>query len=70
VSRPKYMDPNLAVRSVGWDQLIQRAIQRAEQLKDPRLGMLRQGARQGRAQQTLKRLGIIGEVDLAREFPP
>lgn len=48
---------------------MQKAIGLAQQKQDPRLGVLQLGAQQGRAQATLKRLGIIGEADLAREFP-
>jgi hypothetical protein len=48
---------------------MQRAIQLAQQKNDPRLGVLKLGAQQGKAQATLKRLGIIGEADLVREFP-
>lgn len=56
-------------KAVSWEALMQRAIQLAEQRKDSRLKILQQGAQQGRAQATLKRLGIIGEADLVREFP-
>lgn len=56
--------------AVSWDVLMQRAIQLAQERKDSRLKILQQGAQAGRTQATLKRLGIIGEADLTREFPP
>lgn len=56
-------------KPLSWESLMQRAIQLAQQKKDPRLGVLQLGSQQGKAQATLKRLGIIGEADLTREFP-
>jgi hypothetical protein len=54
---------------VDWERLAHRAIERAEQAKDPRAGAIRTALTQGRAGQFLKRLGIIGEIDILREFP-
>jgi hypothetical protein len=54
---------------VDWERLAHQAIARAEQAGDPRAGAIRTALTQGRASQFLKRLGIIGEIDISREFP-
>lgn len=52
-----------------WDLLMRKAILRAEKANDSRLASLRTALQQGKSSATLKRMGIIGENDLNREFP-
>lgn len=54
---------------VDWDRLMQRVVARAEAVGDSRASMLRNLASQGQTAQALKRMGIIGENDIQREFP-
>lgn len=54
---------------IEWDRLLRRAIDRADLVKDSRVTALRAALAQGTASQTLKKMGIIGENDLLREFP-
>lgn len=52
----------------SWDALMHKAIARAREAGDPRLKALETALSQGRSATLLKRLGIIGEADLVREF--
>lgn len=52
-----------------WTKLCQAAIRHAELTKDRRLSGLRTALATGKAEQHLRRMGIIHEGDLAREFP-
>lgn len=52
-----------------WDRLMRQAITRAERMGDPRLLALKTAVAQGKTVVVLKRMGIIGENDLQREFP-
>lgn len=54
---------------VGWNDLIRQVIERAELRGDRRLSGLRKSLTDGRAEAHLRRLGIISETDLHREFP-
>jgi len=58
-----------AATPVDWDRLMRLALVQAEKTGDPRTALLRNAASQGQAAQALKRMGIIGENDLQREFP-
>jgi ABC-type microcin C transport system permease subunit YejE len=53
----------------GWVKLAQLAIARAEKIKDRRLEGLRASLTNGKAERTLRQLGIICEADVDREFP-
>lgn len=55
--------------SIEWDRLLRQAIERAERRNDNRIQALRTALSMGQAATVLKRLGIIGENDLLREFP-
>lgn len=55
--------------SIEWDRLLRQAIERAERRNDNRIQALRTALSMGQAATVLKRLGIIGESDLLREFP-
>ena len=50
-----------------WKLLYKEAVSRAEQREDDRLSFLRQGS--GSPEDTLRRLNVICENDLDREFP-
>lgn len=52
-----------------WSQLMSTVIQRAQALQDPRLQGLQEAMTLGKAEQALRRMGILTEVDLLREFP-
>jgi hypothetical protein len=65
----RLLDPRATKKSVNWEGLMQQAIQRATRLKDSRLRMLQAAASEGRSAIVLKKMGIVGEADLAREFP-
>lgn len=54
---------------VEWERLLRKAIARAEMLQDRRVAGLKAALAQGKAEQALKRLGVIREEDLLREFP-
>lgn len=54
-----------------WVRLAQRALQAAEKAGDTRRARILQGAlREGNPSKTLKRLGIVCETDIQREFGP
>lgn len=56
-------------RREDWKQLLVKAIQRAETSGDRRLEGLKRALVDGQAERHLRRLGIIHDVDLSREFP-
>lgn len=51
----------------AWHVLYKQAVSRAEALEDDRLGFLERGS--DNPENTLRRLNIIGQNDLEREFP-
>lgn len=62
--------PSLApVGQSQWNQLLRRAISAAELAKDPRLTALRQAMMANTAEKTLRRMSVICDADLQREFP-
>jgi hypothetical protein len=56
-------------RREDWNQLLRKAIQRADRAGDRRVEGLRQALIDGKAEKHLRLLGIIHDVDLTREFP-
>lgn len=52
---------------ISWRLLHKRALSRAEELEDPRVRDLKHWA--SNPEKALRRLSIISEVDLEREFP-
>ena len=52
----------------GWNTLLSRAIRRAELSGDVRLNSLRAAMRDNRAEATLRKYGILSDIDLDREF--
>jgi hypothetical protein len=52
-----------------WLTLLKTAIAQAEQRGDPRLEGFRKGLEVGQAERVLRRLGIVCQADLRREFP-
>lgn len=57
-------------RATNWEGLLRKAITRAEAVGDKRIAVLKKALSAGTASATLKRMGIIGDNDLQREFPP
>jgi hypothetical protein len=55
-------------RQEDWKQLLRKAIQQAENSKDRRLEGLRNALANNQAEKHLKKLGIIHEGDIKREF--
>jgi hypothetical protein len=65
-------EPTKQIAPIGplaWDALLSKAIKRAEAKGDPRLEGLRKAIREGKSESTLRKYGIISEMDLDREFP-
>lgn len=54
---------------IEWDRLMKKVIDRATQLKDRRLAGLQGVIQQGRSAVFLRKMGIICENDILREFP-
>jgi hypothetical protein len=57
------------VSPLDWERLLRKAIERAQKTKDSRLVMLQTALSQKRGRNVLKKLGIICDADLTREFP-
>lgn len=60
---------NIPAGPTQWNTLLSKVIQRAVQLRDPRLPGLRKAMGDGKAEKALRQLGILSDVDLDREFP-
>jgi len=56
-------------RKADWMQLLVKTIQRAEGSGDRRLEGLKRALVDSQAERHLRRLGVIHDVDLDREFP-
>ena len=56
-------------RDTEWTQLMRQTIQRADKLGDRRTQGLRKALADGKAEAHLRRMGVICETDLHREFP-
>jgi hypothetical protein len=54
---------------VEWETLLRDALQRAESVGDRRAAGLRAALGTGRAERVLRKLGMVGSVDIDREFP-
>lgn len=57
-----------AVGQSQWNQLLRRAIARAQNSQDPRLPLLQQALRAGTAEAALRRMSVICDADIDREF--
>jgi hypothetical protein len=64
--KPRIQAPE---RREDWKQLLRKTIARAELTGDRRLEGLKCALVDGAAEKHLRRLGIIHDVDLTREFP-
>ena len=53
----------------AWAQLLRDAIAKAEKAKDPRAIGMRKYLGTGQEERFLRRMGIVGIRDIAREFP-
>lgn len=56
-------------RKVDWQRLMRAAIARAEQIGSPQVHGLRKALADGQSEAFLRRLGVIHEGDIDREFP-
>ena len=54
---------------VGWVALMRLTIARAEATGDKRLEGLRWALQEGKSEMFLRKLGVISEADIPREFP-
>jgi hypothetical protein len=52
-----------------WQRLMTKVIKRATEMKDPRVAALKRAVTEARTAQTLKRMRIICDNDILREFP-
>lgn len=52
-----------------WQKLMLKVIERATKLKDPRVQALKNAISEARTAQVLKRMRIICDNDILREFP-
>lgn len=66
VTKPKRKAPRNVVE---WNRLLKLALSRADTVKDRRAAGLRKAIPQGKAELLLRKMGIVCESDIAREFP-
>lgn len=57
------------MKQTEWVRLMQRTIAQADKIGDRRAYGLRKALADGKTEPMLRRLGIISEADLRREFP-
>lgn len=73
MKRVRKLDPGpttrAAVGQTQWALLLKKAIARAQMKGDPRLGVLQQALMSGTAERILRKMSIICDADLQREFP-
>lgn len=73
MNRVRKLEPTKAslapVGQTQWGQLLRKTMRQAELTKDPRLPALQQALMAGTAEKTLRRLSIICDADIQREFP-
>jgi len=65
VVKPKRLAPRNVVE---WNSLLKKALARAEVQKDRRTPGLRRALLQGKAETMLRKMGIICDGDIQREF--
>lgn len=61
--------PRAATGVNQWYQLLRKAIARAQVTKDPRLAKLQDAMATSTPEKTLRKMSIICEADIQREFP-
>jgi hypothetical protein len=66
---PPAKKPALPSSPSAWNSLLSQAIRRAEVTGDNRLGGLKRAMVERTAEKTLRKLGILTDTDLQREFP-
>ncbi len=54
---------------LGWNHLLSQAIRRAEKVGASRTAQLERALKDSQAEPTLRKLGILSETDIQREFP-
>lgn len=71
--KSRKLNPNPPKRgAIGlnqWNLLLRKAVVRAQAANDPRVTALQQALGTGDAEKVLRRMSIICDADLAREFP-
>ena len=55
---------------IGWNRLLQVVIARAISIGSPAVPGLQAALMQGKSETHLRRLGILSQTDIDREFPP
>ena len=63
--KPKKQNPKSPVE---WNALLRKAISRAEAIEDSRLAGLKLALSKGQAERKLRRMCIVSDADLDREF--
>jgi hypothetical protein len=65
--------PKTSIKMPGthdeWHRLAVQALERAETLQDPRLNGLREAIGKGQSEPFLRKIGVVCQTDLHREFP-
>lgn len=69
LNSPKGDPKRGAMSPAGWEILMRKVIQRAEAQKDRRLEGLRRACQEARSESFLRKMGIICDADIDREFP-
>ena len=67
-NEPAPKKPAHPTTATGWTSLLSQAIKRAEAKGDIRLAGLKRAMVEGTAEKTLRKLSILTDVDLQREF--
>jgi hypothetical protein len=71
--KPRKLTPAPLKRAASapsqWNQLMRKALTRAQEVGDSRVGSLQQALREGTVEKTLRRMSIVCDADIAREFP-
>lgn len=73
MQKPRKLEPELPRRvATGpsqWNVLMRKTLARAQLIGDRRSTALQQALREGTVEKTLRRMSIVCEADILREFP-
>lgn len=73
MQKPRKLNPAPPKRAASapsqWNQLMRKALTRAQEVGDSRVASLQQALREGTVEKTLRKMSIVCEADIAREFP-
>ncbi len=71
--KPRQLNPAPPKRTASapsqWNQLLRKTLARAQATGDSRVGSLQQALREGTVEATLRRMSIVCDADILREFP-